>query len=52
MCIGRPNSKCNQWRIDDGGVSKVYMARHLGVDSKIIDVVIERAKEVEKKFGV
>jgi hypothetical protein len=32
--------------------STVYMARHLGVDSKIIDVVIERAKEVEKKFGV
>ncbi|HLE35092.1 MAG TPA: CbiX/SirB N-terminal domain-containing protein, partial [Nitrososphaerales archaeon] len=32
--------------------SMVYMARHLGVDSKIIDVVIERAKEVEKKFGV
>lgn len=32
--------------------SKVFMARHLGVDSKIIDVVIERAKEVEKKFGV
>lgn len=32
--------------------SKVYMTRHLGVDSKIIDVIIERAKEVEKKFGV
>lgn len=31
---------------------KVYMARHLGVDSKIIDVVIERAREVEKKFGI
>lgn len=31
---------------------KVYMARHLGVDSKIIDVVIERAREAEKKFGV
>jgi len=32
--------------------SRVYMARHLGVDSKIIDVIIERAKEVEKNFGV
>jgi sirohydrochlorin ferrochelatase len=32
--------------------SNVYMARHLGVDSKIIDVIIERAREVEKKFGV
>jgi len=32
--------------------SNVYMAKHLGVDSKIIDVIIERAKEVEKKFGI
>jgi len=32
--------------------SSVYMARHLGVDSKIIDVIIERAREVEKRFGV
>ena len=36
----------------ESNFGKVYMARHLGVDSKIIDVVIERAKEVEKKFGV
>lgn len=32
--------------------SKVYMARHLGVDDKIVDVVLERAREVERKFGV
>jgi len=32
--------------------SKVHMARHLGVDSKIIDVIIERARDGEKKFGV
>ncbi len=32
--------------------SNVYTAKHLGVDSKIIDVIIERAKEVEKKFGI
>ena len=31
--------------------SKVYMARHLGVDDKIVDVVLERAREVEKKVG-
>jgi len=31
---------------------KVYMARHLGVDSKIIDVIIERAMEVEGKRGI
>ncbi len=33
-------------------VSNVYMARHLGVDSKIVDVVIERAREAERRFGV
>jgi precorrin-8X/cobalt-precorrin-8 methylmutase len=32
--------------------AKVLMARHLGVDSKIVDVVIERAKEAESRFGV
>jgi len=32
--------------------NKVYMAQHLGVDDKIIDVIIERVKEVEKKFGI
>jgi sirohydrochlorin ferrochelatase len=32
--------------------SRVYMARHLGVDNKIVDVVLERAREVEKKVGI
>lgn len=32
--------------------SKVYMARHLGVDSKIVDVVLERAREAERKHGI
>jgi sirohydrochlorin ferrochelatase len=29
-----------------------FMARHLGVDEKLVDLVIERAREVEKRFGV
>lgn len=35
-----------------GSGGGVYMARHLGVDSKIVDVVIERAREVERRFGI
>lgn len=38
--------------LKEHNLAKVYMTRHLGVDGKIIDVVIERAREVEKKFGV
>jgi len=29
-----------------------FMSRHLGVDEKLVDLVIERAREVEKRFGV
>lgn len=29
----------------------VYMTRHLGVDNKIVDVVLERAREAESKNG-
>lgn len=29
-----------------------FMARHLGVDEKLVNLVVERAKEVEKRFGV
>jgi hypothetical protein len=25
------------------------MAKHLGVDEKLVDILVERAKEVEKK---
>jgi sirohydrochlorin ferrochelatase len=28
-----------------------FMARHLGVDEKLVDLVIERAREVEKRAG-
>lgn len=28
-----------------------YMARHLGVDDKLVDLVIERAREVERRFA-
>ena len=36
----------------NSNASKVYMARHLGVDHKIVQVVIERARGVEEEFGV
>jgi sirohydrochlorin cobaltochelatase len=26
-----------------------FMAKHLGVDEKLVDVLVERAREVEKK---
>lgn len=29
-----------------------FMARHLGVDEKLVDLVVERAKEVERRFGI
>jgi sirohydrochlorin ferrochelatase len=29
-----------------------FMARHLGVDEKLVDLVVERAREVERRFGV
>jgi precorrin-8X/cobalt-precorrin-8 methylmutase len=29
-----------------------FMARHLGVDEKLVDLVVERAKEVEKRHGI
>lgn len=38
--------------LKEHNTSKVYMTRHLGVDSKIIDVIIERAMEEEKKYGI
>ena len=28
----------------------IYMARHLGVDEKLIDLVLERTKEAEQKI--
>jgi sirohydrochlorin ferrochelatase len=32
--------------------TNAFMARHLGVDEKLVDLVVERAREVEKRFGV
>ena len=32
--------------------TNAFMARHLGVDEKLVDLVVERAKEVEKRFGL
>ena len=32
--------------------ANAFMARHLGVDEKLVDLVVERAREVEKRFGL
>ncbi len=32
-------------------VEKAYLARHLGVDEKLVQLVLERASEVEKRSG-
>jgi precorrin-8X/cobalt-precorrin-8 methylmutase len=34
------------------GFKDAFMARHLGVDEKLVDLVVERAKEVERRLGV
>jgi len=34
--------------IASSGIKKVFLAEHLGTDDKMIDLVLERAKEVEK----
>lgn len=32
--------------------TNAFMARHLGVDEKLVDLVVERAREVEQRLGV
>ena len=38
--------------LDESSFKDAYMARHLGVDEKLVDIVIERAREVESRFGI
>jgi len=38
--------------LDKHDFKNAFMARHLGVDEKLVDLVVERAREVEKGFGV
>jgi sirohydrochlorin ferrochelatase len=38
--------------LDKYNFKNAFMGRHLGVDEKLVDIVIERAREVEKRFGV
>jgi sirohydrochlorin ferrochelatase len=38
--------------LEKHGFKNAFMARHLGVDEKLVDLVVERAKEVERRFGV
>jgi sirohydrochlorin ferrochelatase len=38
--------------LDKSNFKSAYMGRHLGVDEKLVDIVIERAREVEKRLGI
>jgi sirohydrochlorin ferrochelatase len=38
--------------LDKYGFKNAFMARHLGVDEKLVDIIIERASEVEKRLGL
>jgi sirohydrochlorin ferrochelatase len=38
--------------LDRYAFKNAYVARHLGVDEKLVDIVIERAREVESRFGI
>ncbi len=38
--------------LDKYSFKNAYLARHLGVDEKLVDIVIERAREVENRFGI
>jgi len=38
--------------LDKHNFKNAFMARHLGVDEKLVDLVVERAKEAEKRFDV
>jgi hypothetical protein len=34
--------------MQESGIGDIFITEHLGTDEKLIDLVIERAKEVEK----
>ena len=38
--------------LDKYNFKNAFMARHLGVDEKLADIIIERAREVEKRLGL
>src|SRR3712207_2770189 len=38
--------------LDKYNFKNAHMGQHLGVDEKLVDIIIERAREVEKRFGL
>ena len=38
--------------LDKYNFKNVFMGQHLGVDTKLVDIVIERARDVEKRLGI
>lgn len=38
--------------LDKHNFKNAFMGKHLGVDEKLVDIVIERAREVEKRIGI
>ena len=37
--------------LDKHGFREAYLARHLGVDDRLVDLILERASEVERRAG-
>jgi len=37
--------------LENSGFGNAYLGRHLGVDNRIVDLMLERAKEVEERAG-
>jgi sirohydrochlorin ferrochelatase len=38
--------------LDKYNFRNAYISQHLGVDEKLVDIILERAREVEKRFGI
>jgi sirohydrochlorin ferrochelatase len=38
--------------LDKYNFQNAYISQHLGVDEKLVDIILERAREVEKRFGI
>jgi hypothetical protein len=38
--------------LDKYKFKNAFMGHHLGVDEKLVNIIIERAREVEKRFGL
>jgi precorrin-8X/cobalt-precorrin-8 methylmutase len=38
--------------LDRYNFKNAYMARHLGIDEKLVNIIVERVREVESRLGI